>query len=98
MTGQVSGHITARCNVDQRRGGEKGFRFQPFKNKVSPRTQKQKEACNPGKIDKHTLAGQNEASAPSRLRGNHDISSIAALVRIRPPSSAIYPRRPLGQF
>ena len=62
----------------------------PQKNKVSPRTQKQKEACNPGKIHKHTLAGQNEASAPSRLRGNHDISSIAPLVRTCPPLSAIY--------
>ena len=51
------------------------------KNKVSPRTQKQKEAHNPGKINKHKLAGQNEASAPSRLRGNYDISSIAALVQ-----------------
>ena len=38
-----------------------------------PADPKQKEARNPGKIDKHTLAGQNEASAPSRLRDNHDI-------------------------
>ena len=51
------------------------------KNKVSPRTQKQKEAHNPGKINKHKLAGQNEASAHSRLRGNYDISSIAVLVQ-----------------
>ena len=48
---------------------------------MSPRTQKQKEAHNPGKINKHKLAGQNEASAPSRLRGNYDISSIAVLVQ-----------------
>ena len=52
-----------------------------FGNKVSPRTQKQKEAHNPGKINKHKLAGQNEASAPSRFRGNYDISSIAVLVQ-----------------
>ena len=50
-------------------------------NKVSPRTQKQKEAHNPAKINKHKLAGQSEASAPSRLRGNYDISSIAVLVQ-----------------
>ena len=68
-------------------------------NKVSPGTQKQKEARNPGKINKRTLAGQNEASAPSRLRGKHDISSIAVLVRIRPPPSAIYtPVHPLVSF
>ena len=50
-------------------------------NKVSPRTQMQKEAHDPGKVNKHKLAGQNEASAPSRLRGNYDISSIAVLVQ-----------------
>ena len=51
------------------------------KKQGEPADPKAKEAHNPGKINKHKLAGQNEASAPSRLRGNYDISSIAVLVQ-----------------
>ena len=62
---RLAEHIACQCRppLSQRLSG---------KNKVSPQAQQQKEARNPGKINKHRLAGQNEASAPSRLRGNHD--------------------------
>ena len=51
------------------------------KTQGEPADPKAKRSAHPAKINKHKLAGQNEASAPSRLRGNYDISSIAVLVQ-----------------